>query len=265
MTPQRLIAALRLPPGALVGQRIPKKMLAEHGAASSADRQLLQEHIEEIVWVAALKPASAGVAEYRDAQRSYLELAVVCAALRPLAGKPARVARLAELVHRAIPYPVLLILDDGQRLHVSLVHIRHAQKEADKTVLDGDMVQAVFERVGPAPSAADEASAASRSAFLAALDLSRQPRADLHALYQGWFDTLCAWQAAALTGHFAASASPAQAMERRATLRRWRELDAQIASLRASARQEKQLARQVALNIEIKTLAAQRQQAAAHL
>lgn len=258
MTPEQLIAALRLPPGAQVGQRIPKKMLAEHGTASSADRQLLQEHIEEIVWVAALKPASAGVAEYRDAQRSYLELAVLCVTLRPLEGKPARVARLAELVHRAIPYPVLLLLGDGQRLHVSLVHIRHAQKEADKTVLDGDMVQAVFERPGPAPSAA---SAASLSAFLAALDLSRQPRADLHALYQGWFDTLCAWQAAAVTGRFDASASPAQAIARRAALRRWRELDAQIASLRASARQEKQIARQVALNIKIKAVEAERLQA----
>jgi hypothetical protein len=255
MTPERLIAALRLPPGALIHQRIPKKMLAEHGAASSADRQLLQEHIEEIVWVAALKPASAGVAEYRDAQCSYLELAVLCVTLRPLEGKPAKVARLAELVHRAIPYPVLLILDDGQRLHVSLVHIRHAQKEADKTVLDGDMVQAVFERPGPAPSAA------SLNAFLAALDLSRQPRADLRTLYQGWFDTLCAWQAAAVTGHFAASASPAQAIERRTALHRCHELDAQIASLRASARQEKQIARQVALNIKIKAIEAERLQA----
>jgi hypothetical protein len=265
MTPEQLIAALRLPPGALVGQRIPKKMLAEHGAASSADRQLLQEHIEEIVWIAALKPASAGVAEYRDAQRSYLELAVLCVTLHPLESKPARVARLAELVHRAIPYPVLLVLSDGQRLHVSLVHIRHAQKEADKTVLDGDMVQAVFERPDPTPNAASEASTASLNAFLAALDLSGQPRADLHALYQGWFDTLCAWQSAAVTGHFAASASPAQAIERRAALRRLRELDAQIASLRASARQEKQIARQVALNLDIKALVAQRQQAATHL
>ncbi len=49
-------------------------------------------------------------------------------------------------MHRAIPYPVLLVLDDGTRLYLSLVHIRWAQKETDKTVLDGEMIQAVLSR-----------------------------------------------------------------------------------------------------------------------
>lgn len=45
-------------------------------------------------------------------------------------------------------------------------------------------------------------------ASLAALALARQPRAHLFALYQGWIDTLTAWQVARLTGRFEAEASP---------------------------------------------------------
>ena len=269
LSSEQLISALRLPAEATVGQRVPKKILAENltsrGTATSADRKLLQEQIDEITWVAALKPTNAGIPEYQDEVRSYLELTVLSVRLRQggqLDTNPAKtsasVARLAELVHRSIPYPVLLVLDGGARLYLSLVHIRWAQKEAEKFVLDGDLIQGVFVRNGPA--AASVMDAGTVNAFINAMDLSKQPRTDLLTLYQGWMDTLSAWQAAAVTGRFEC-VSPQQAMARRATLRRCHELDAQISSLRAAASKEKQMARQVAANLEIKALMAERQQA----
>lgn len=256
------IAALSLPPTAMVNQRVPKKMFAENGASTAADRKLIQDHIEEISWIAALKPTNVGVAEYRDDQRTYLELAILCVTLRQLDSKSAKVVRIAELVHRAIPYPVVLVLDDGESLFVSLVHIRWAQKEADKTILDGDLIQGEFQ---PFVVAGSCATAENQSAFLMSLALSKQPRSDLHALYQSWMDTLSAWQAAAVTGHFEVSTSPEQAVARRAALRRCRELDLQIASLRSAANKEHQMARQVALNLEMKVLLAERRQTAASL
>jgi hypothetical protein len=270
LSSEQLISALRLPAEATVGQRVPKKMLAENltsrSTATSADRKLMHEQIEEVTWVAALKPTNAGIPVYQDEVRSYLELAVLSVRLREgsqIAPIPAKVspsvARLAELVHRAIPYPVLLVLDDNARLYLSLVHIRWAQKEADKAVLDGDLIQGVFVHNGsPAASVMD---ADTVNAFINAMDLSKQPRTDLLTLYQGWMDTLSAWQAAAVTGRFEC-VSPQQATARRAALRRCHELDAQISSLRAAASKEKQMARQVAANLEIKALMAERQQAA---
>ena len=270
LSSEQLISALRLPAEASVGQRIPKKLLAENltsrGTATSADRKLLQEQIEEVTWVAALKPSNAGIPAYQDDVRSYLELAVLSVRLRQgsqLDSQAAKVspsvARLAELVHRAIPYPVLLVLDDGTRVYLSLVHIRWAQKEADKAVLDGDLIQGVF--VCKGSTAASVMDAGTVNAFINAMDLSKQPRTDLLTLYQGWMDTLSAWQAAAVTGRFEC-VSPQQATARRAALRRCHELDAQISSLRAAASKEKQMARQVATNLEIKALLAERLQAA---
>ena len=245
-----LIAALDLPATALVNQRVPKKLLVENGAPTTADRKLIQDSIEEITWVAALKPASIGVPEYRDEQRSYLELAVLLVDLR----ETGKVARLAELIHRAIPYPVLLILSDSGGLMLSLAHIRWAQKEADTTVLNGapSMVRLSGQPIG-------------QSAFLQALSLRCQPRNDLHALYQGWLDTLTALQAAAITGRFVACGSAEQAAARRAALHRCREIDGEVARLRLAAAKEKQVARQVAVNMEIKALLAERERTAANL
>ena len=267
LSSEQLISALCLPAEATVGQRVPKKMLTENltsrGTATSADRKLLQEQIDEVTWVAALKPTNAGIPVYQDEVRSYLELAVLNVRLRAasqLDPNPAKVsssvARLAELVHRAIPYPVLLILDDGARLYLSLVHIRWAQKEADKAVLGGDLIQGVFVRNGTATASVMDAGTV--NAFINAMDLSKQPRTDLLALYQGWMDTLSAWQAAAVTGRFEC-VSPQQATERRAALHRCHELDAQISSLRAAASKEKQMARQVEANLKIKRLQEERE------
>ena len=106
-----LVDALALPPDARVDQRVPKKLLLEQGAPTAADKRQITGGIEEMLWIAALKPTNIGVPEYRDAVRECLEIAVLTVALRP-AAKP---TRLVELIHRAIPYPVVLVAEHGGR------------------------------------------------------------------------------------------------------------------------------------------------------
>src|SRR5690554_6729337 len=145
LSAQTLIQALHLPESCRVDQRVPKKLLLEHGAPTAADKRLITDAIEEIQWLAALKPNTIGVPSYRDAQREYLEIAVLAVTLRGTV-KSARLARLAELVHRAVPYPVLLLME-AQALTLSLAHKRWAQNEAGKVVLDGDAVLVSLSRV----------------------------------------------------------------------------------------------------------------------
>lgn len=249
MSADGLIAALGLPPAALVGQRVPKKLLLEHhGAPTAADKRLVAEGIDAIHWLAALKPANCGVPDYRDGTREYLEIAVLRLGLR----SGTREARLVELLHRAVPYPVVLVVEAGPAVSLSLAHKRAALKEADRVVLDGDPVSAEV------PSA----DTGTGAAFLQALALDRQPRASLLALYQGWMDAVIALQAAALTGRFQVLDSAERREQRRESLRTATALQARIASLRRDAVKTSQLARQVELNIEIKRL--QAELAAAH-
>ena len=253
MKVQDLIAALELPASCRVDQRIPKKLLVENGAPTAADKRNITEGIEEIQWVASLKPSSIGVSEYRDETREYLEIAVLHIALR----QDAKAARIAELTHRAVPYPILLLLTEQGQLTLSMAHIRWAQNEAGKVVLDGESVGVALNDPITAPDIL--------SAFLQALSITRQPRENLMVLYQGWLDTLAAFQAAQITGAFTQSQTDDQAVARRANLLACRELEQQITTLRAAAIKEKQLARQVALNLEIKQLKAKQQQAVSKL
>ena len=98
-----------------------------------------------------------------------------------------------------------------------------------------------------------------------ALALGKQPRATLHALYQGWIDTLLALQAARVTGTFAVAANAEHAALRRDALQECARLDAEIARLRATAAKEKQMSRRVELNLELKRVEAAQAAARANL
>ena len=233
---------------------MPKKLLVENGAPTPADKRLINDCVDEVQWLAALKPNTVGVAEYRDDEREYLEVAVLCVTARPApqadgAGAVARhvnTTRLAELVHRAVPYPVLLLLAAPQGLFLSLAHKRWAQNEAGKVVLDGE------------PATVDLALDLSADhPFVRALALVRQPQASLLALYQGWADCLTAWQAAEVTGRFTTTTTPAQAAARREALRTCQRLELESTRLRALAAKEKQMAKQVDLNLALKRISAE--------
>ncbi len=247
-----VIAALDMPPSARVDQRVPKKLLVENGAPTAADKQRINEGIEEVFWLAALKPTTIGVPEFRDGTREYLEIAVLRAVLRTTA----QTVRLAELIHRAVPYPLLLIATQGDALTISLAHKRRSQGEAGATVLDGALVVADLVAVVNADVAA---------AFVSEIAVARQPRADLFALYQGWIDTVVALLAAEVTGTFAAASSPEMAAARWTALAECERLEAQLAKLRAAAAKERQVARQVELNLEINRVQADHSAARAKL
>lgn len=245
MTPEVVLEALHLPAQAVITHRVPKTLLIENGAHTAADKRHIEGGIEELRWVATLKPTTVGVATYADETREALELAVLILRLRPKAKLP----RLVALVHRAVPYHLLLLTqmtleDKPVGVHLSLADKRWAQNEKEKVVLDGDIVQC------------DTASLteAVQERLIQSLSITHQPRSNLHILYRGWIDTILTANAAAITGDFVPATNADHALDRATALKACAELEGRIASLRSAAAKEKQLARRVELNTQLKTL-----------
>jgi hypothetical protein len=238
-----VINALALPPDARVDQRVPKKLMLERGAPATADKRQIQDGIEEMLWVAALKPTNIAVPTFRDEVREYLEIAVLTAMLRT-AAKP---IRLIELIHRAIPYPLVLVAAHGDTVSLSLAHKRWSQGETGKVVIEDVRCTAPFR---PDTPTAEEAP------FLASLAVSRLPARNLFALYQGWLDRVAALEAAQITGTFVPPDSADRASALREALDTHARLQRDIVVLRAQAEKEKQLNHRVELNLEIKRLEA---------
>ena len=246
------VASLRLPAASRVDQRVPKKLLVENGAPTAADKRKINDGIEELTWLAALRPTNVGIPEFRDNTREYLEVAVLDAVLRA----PAKSPRLNALIHRAIPYPLLLITTHGDQMTISLAHKRSSLGGKAATVVDGALV--VVPLSAPGGSDVD-------AAFRDAMSFAEQPHGDLLALYQGWIDTAVALICAQVTGKFMRASSAAVALARREALAEWEALDADLRKARSAAAKERQVAKRVTLNADIKRMQAKQAAARAKL
>jgi hypothetical protein len=239
-----IIEALGLPASARLDQRVPKKLLLEQGAPTAADKRQIQDGIDELSWIAALKPTNIGVPIFRDLTREYLEIAVLAATLRTATKQ----ARLVELIHRSIPYPVFLIAVNGDSATISLTHKRWSQGQHGAVVIE--------ELRRTAPFRPDSPNALERS-FFAGLSLSGLPMRDLFALYQGWIDRVVALEASTISGAFEPPATAERSAAQREGLDQHARLRREIATLRTQAMKEKQVNRRVTLNLEIKRLEAE--------
>lgn len=240
-----VLQALNLPPESMVSMRVAKKILAEQAGFAAGDRRSLQDGIESCVWIAALKPENIAVPAYRDEQREYLEIAVLSLELRP--GAKA-VNRIQELVHRVIPYPVLLIAQTDSGVMLSVGHKRASLGEKNTVVLES-LVQAQ----------------AKEEALLSAMAVSRQSKKNLFAFYQGWLACIQAAKVVGISGQYAPALTLKGQEEQRGVLEEYERLEVEIAGLAAQAKREKQVAKLVALNERIALLRQKKQACAKSL
>lgn len=236
-----VVDALGLPANARVDIRVPKKMLIEQGAPTSTDKRAIQDGIDELLWFAACKPGTVGVPTFANDVREYVEIAVIGCAFR--AG--AKSSRLIELIHRAIPYPVILITAAEQGVDVSVAHKRRAQNEVAKVIIDRNAITRLSNPTMPTPS---------ETAFLNSLELSKQSHRDLYALYDGWVARVEAMNAANLVGSFSVTTDEHQIMRRRAAMDDYERLDKENSLLRSQAAKAKQISQRVDLNQKIKSI-----------
>lgn len=244
MKTSEMIAAFTLPPNCYIDQRVPKKMLVEHGAPTASDKRLINEGIDELFWHAALKPANIGVPAHRDSVREYIEIEILCVALRQGANQK----RITELIHRAVPYPVVLIATTSDGTSLSLAHKRWSQGESGKVVVE-DVYQT--------RSFSEGEQSQQKASFLSSLALAQLSRENLHTLYQSWHDRVTALAASQITGTFKVPDNTSQGTALRSELDNYKRLQRDIAFLRALAIKERQLNRRVELNNKIRMLEAE--------
>ena len=283
--------AFALPSQCRVDQRIPKKLLLEnyHPAPSAADKRLINDTLASIDWLAALKPHTCAIPAHRSPERDYLEIALIATTAKP--GRPLSASQthtIAQRIHRAIPYPVILLQSSSppRQTHptesndptgstaftaftaptaapsitLSLAHKRQALNDPSRTALDGELCSITL-------TASELAPTQPLAALLPALALRAQASSapahhslDLYSLYQNWYTLLQAAHAARITGQLNPATSSAHAAARSKALSQHSALSAQAAQLRAQQQRPRlQLAQQVALNLQLQHLHTQLQ------
>lgn len=237
VTLEALTAAFALPPGEPT-RRVPKATLAEN-VPTAADRRLIDGKLARLEWIAAINPATTGIPAGENDGLTIDTINLLAAQTRgPIP------PRLAEIIHRTIPKPVILVHRDegsGMGAALSLAPKRAAEREAGRVV-----TTALFD-TGPISSG--------DAAFLAELALPDLPTRDLAALYGGLIERVEALAAARAYGRsYRIAEAPGQAAIWRDALAAIAALEAEIAHLGATIRKESRLAAKVELGESVRQL-----------
>jgi hypothetical protein len=225
VTLDALVAAFALPPGP-APRRVPKASLADN-VPTAGDKRLIEGKLARLDWIAAINPATAGITA---ATVDGLEVGTINALAART--REAMAPRMAEIIHRAIPQPVILVHGEdvpGAPAALSLAPKRAAEREA------GRVVVAALHDSGTLHSDDQD--------FLASLALTRLPSRDLVVLYAGLIERVEALAAARRSLRpFRLAASSEELARWRDGLLRTSELEARIASHAAAMRKESRLA-----------------------
>lgn len=222
---------LNIPDSCFIGNTIYKKLFYENVDLSTSDKSLFTDVIGKITWAYCLKPETINIPPFKDDVRDYPEVEVIEVSV----DKDYRLKRIAEIIMRTIPYPMLLIFkwEDKKQLYVA--HQRVSQSDSSRNTieefistdwLDGD------------------------SALFAKLDIRQMRFTNFFTLYSDIVDSISIYNVSNVIINNASITGA----EARALSTQIEEIDGQITSLRARLKKESQFNRKMELNIEIKRL-----------
>lgn len=240
--------SISFPEAALLNKRVPKKQFLESGELVASDKTLFREKVKNVYWEFTLKPSTCPVLPYRDNEREYLEVAVLQVEMSSQKGHK----RIAEIIHRVIPYPLMLgFYTEKGDIALSIAPKRFSHAE------HGTFVAERFYTTGWMNS---EVLSNQESAFVTSLAWSNLPLQTYGSLYNAWTDCFTGYECSMLSGTFTIGKTE----DRLERLTRCREIESRISQLRGQLKKAA-FNRQVELNTQIKKFEQELKQMAANL
>ena len=267
-----LFSILNFPETAFLGKRVPKKQFLESGELVASDKKLFRENVKNVYWEYTLKSSTCPVLPFRDNEREYLEVAV----LQVEMNSPKGHKRIAEIIHRVIPYPLFLIFKKSELREVENGELRmeNEKDNSQLTILNSQFVLSIApKRFSQAEHGAFVAERffttgwmncdglnERETAFIQSLAWSNMPLQNYGSLYNAWTDRFTGYECSVLSGTFAIG----KAGDRLERLTRCREIESKISKLRVQLKKAA-FNRQVELNTQIKKNEQELKQLAASL
>lgn len=250
--PEQLYAAMGIPEGCRLNKRIFKKLFHENSQLGITDKKAFKDDIDKVTWMFKLEPNSVSVPSFTDDEREYLEVAVIQVDCKT----QKRTGRIAQIIHRAIPYPLVIVFSYQSSVLISLAHKRFSQAEEGAIVADEFFSTEWVDLTCPTDV---------QTSFLDSLKLTALPHTNLYAFYSAVIERLTALECARLTSAFSLKENPQDFALRRESIVKSRELETKISGLRAEIKKEDQFNRRVELNVTIKELEKQLEELAKKL
>jgi hypothetical protein len=222
---------LNIPDSCFVGSTIYKKLFYENAHLSSSDKSLFTDTINKVVWLYCLKPETINISAYKDEVREYPEIEVI----EVILNKEYGLNRIAEIIMRTIPYPMLLIFKLEDKIRFYVAHQRTSQSDSSKNTIE-EFVSTDW--------------LGNDSALFVKLDIKQMRLTNIYTLYSDMVDAISIYNLSAIMPTDD-TVTGAKARELSAKIE---DIEQRIANLRSKLKKESQFNRKMELNIEIKRL-----------
>lgn len=211
------------------------------------DRECLKKDISKITWVYSFKPSTINIPAYQTEIREYLEVAVLLVEVE----EKKNIERIQQFFNRCIPYPIVILFhfenEDVEYLSFAVMHKRTNQSDKEKWVLEESIIS---------PWLNLAQLSAMEQKFLESMQLSQLSFQSYYHFYDSIKDRLIALQCATYNGFFRLSLKNdhLSTESRASALKNLIELEKRQVEIANKLKKEKQLGRQVELNVQLHKL-----------
>ncbi|MFV9645947.1 MAG: DUF4391 domain-containing protein [Desulfobacterales bacterium] len=239
---EALYEKMMIPESCRLGKRVYKRLFHENAKLSATDKKALSDDVDTILWQYTFKSTTIPIQPYENDQREYHEVALLQVNLK----QTGRVNRLAEIVHRAIPYPLFVVFVSDTTCSISLAYKRFSKAEKEAIVAEGFQATGWLDLVNPTEL---------QSAFLESLNITTWPHTHFFAFYRAAMDRVVALACAEHTGHYSLEIPNGLSVDDCVSkLKQVEKLQQEKSEIQGKLKKEKNLGTQVQLNTRIKQI-----------
>lgn len=224
---------LNIPDECRINRTVFKKMFYDNAVISKGDKDLFIDSIDKITWIYCLNQDNMNILAYVTEEREYLEMEIIEVTLSENKG----IKRIAEIIMRAIPYPMLLIFSFEDKYQLWAAHQRFSLADNSKVTLEEPVFTEWQEE---------------NSILWDRLNISKLRYTNFYDMYSDLIDAIAVFNVIKLTD------KEINGEDARELLRRNAEIDSQIAALRAELKKATEFNRKMEINMKIKKLEKQK-------
>jgi hypothetical protein len=231
---------LQLPSRCLLNKKITKAFFKRNFDLTVAEKTLLDKQIATTELFGSLNPENTNINLYSADDISYNEIVIVIANIANGNFETDHI-RVAELIHKHIPYAILLCVFNDEQMVWSTFEKRINQKDINKRII----AQRHFTAIIPIHDRT-----ALQQYFLNSLAFSGLRKTNLHELYNSYTERIFALQASYLNSTFTVR-TKSRTQHDMLLLDKIAKLQQEIENLSNTAKKETQLNKQVYLNLQV--------------
>ncbi|MBP2046743.1 DUF4391 domain-containing protein [Methanobacterium aggregans] len=226
-----------------LGNTVFKKFFYENAKLNRSDRDLFIQSIDKIKWEYCLKNETINIKPFKDDIREYSEVEILKIGLKI----PNKTKRIAEIVMRAIPYPMVIIFQYGNQIQLFTAHQRLNLSNNNKNALE-ELIFTDWINLDD-PDEADEK-------LFENLNIKNLSFTNFYTFYKDIVDALIKYNVSKLIGEPVAD----DADEVKSLYDDLTSLDTEIEAIKSRMGKETQFNRRLEMNIKVKELEDQKKE-----